>query len=341
MARLTAISGLGRKAAAVFLLEIEGRRLLLDLGDGLETGERPDLSRAGIIDAVLLSHGHVDHVGGLDRLDEIGNPPVFASAETLAHLPDGFRPADARVLCERGQTDVLGLTVTTGRAGHAPGGIWMRFETPRGGFLYTGDFSTEGPLLACDAFPATTTVLADASYGDRDAALADQIGLLAREARRGAVLPCPSNGRGAEMVTALSALGLRVHACERVAEETERLTGTAPPVADAQSARPDQVIVASGSNAENGLPAALCARDGFRFIFSSHVPKTSPAHAMIGEARARWMGWNVHPRLCDVIALAENTQAERVLPAFVDLATAPRLVAALGDRLVRESEVDV
>ena len=341
MARLTAISGLGRKSAAVFLLEIEGRRLLLDLGDGLEKGERPDLAGAGRIDAVLLSHGHVDHVGALDRLDEIGMPAVFASEETLARLPAGFRPPDSRRLAERGQTDVLGLTVTTGRAGHAPGGIWIRFDTERGGFLYTGDFSMEGPLLACDPFPKTATVLADASYGDRDAALTDQIGLLAHAARGGAVLPCPSNGRGAEMVTALSRLGLAVHACERVAEETERLTGKAPPAANAETARPDQVIVASGSNAENGLPAALCIREDFRFIFSSHVPKTSPAHAMIAEGRALWMGWNVHPRLRDVIALAQDTQAERILPAFVDLATAPRLVAALGDRLVRESEADV
>ncbi|WP_375796897.1 MBL fold metallo-hydrolase [Alloyangia mangrovi] len=40
------------------------------MGGGLEVGERPDLSQAGRIDAVLLSHAHVDHVGALDRLAE-------------------------------------------------------------------------------------------------------------------------------------------------------------------------------------------------------------------------------------------------------------------------------
>lgn len=337
MARLTALSGLGRKSAALFLIEIRGRRLLLDMGDGLETGERPDLSGAGRIDAVLLSHAHVDHAGGLDRLDEIGNPPVFASAETLRQLGRG----EAHTLPEQGDAVVMGVPLRTGRAGHAPGGIWMRFDTGAGGVLYTGDFSTEAPLLTCDPFPPTATVLADASYGDREDGLCDQIAAIAWFARGGAVLPCPADGRGPDMVAALSAMGLDVAACAIVAAETRRLTGSAPRVVTATTARPGDVIVAAGPNAEHGLPAALRARQGFRFAFSGHVPRTSPAHAMIAEGRAVWMGWNVHPRLPDLVTLADTTQALRVLPAFLDLATAPRLAVALGPRLCRDTTLEV
>lgn len=341
MARLTAISGMGRKSAAVFLLEIGGRRLLLDFGAGLEVGERVDLSRVGKVDAILLSHAHVDHAGALDRLAEVGMPPVYASARTLAQVPEHVRPARCEVLCEAGRGEVAGVPVTTGRAGHAPGGIWMHFETERGGFLYTGDFSTEGPLLACDRFPRATSLLADASYGDRDEPLGEQIAALARAAEAGAVLPCPSSGRGPEMVEALRQAGLTVHACARIAAETAELGRPAPAVVDAATARPDQVIVATGSNAEEGLPAALREKGGFRFIFSSHVPRTSPAHAMIGAGRARWMGWNVHPRLSDLMASIEVTGARQVLPAFLDLAGAPRLVSKLGDRLIRNPQVEV
>lgn len=63
MARVTAISGLGHKSAAVFLLHDQGRRILLDLGEGINAGEHPDLSRVGNVDAVILSHSHVDHAG--------------------------------------------------------------------------------------------------------------------------------------------------------------------------------------------------------------------------------------------------------------------------------------
>ncbi|NDW00473.1 MBL fold metallo-hydrolase [Salipiger sp. PrR002] len=341
MARLTVLSGMGRKSAAAFLLQTEGRRLLLDMGGGLEVGEHLDLSRAGRVDAVLLSHAHVDHVGALDRLAEIGSPPVFATAETLRQLPAGLRPAWVEPLPERGTADVLGLRLDTGRSGHAPGGIWMRVPTLRGGFLYTGDFSTEAALLRCDPFPRSATVLADASYGDREESLAAQIETLAEAARGGAVLPCPADGRGPDMVAALTAAGLEVQACAQIAAETERLTGSRPPVATAETAQEGHIIVADGPNAEHGLPGDLRMQPGFRFVFSGHIPRSSPAHAMIAEGRARWMGWNVHPRLCDLIELAAKTRAERVLPAFIDLATAPRLTAALGPRLRHCTSLEV
>lgn len=329
MARLTAISGLGRKAAAIFLLETRGRRVLLDLGAGLERDERPDLSAVGMVDAVILSHAHVDHAGALDRLPEIGGPSVHASAETLRQL--GLPVRDA--LPENGVAQVAGLTVGTGRAGHAPGGIWIHFpDVGAGGFLYTGDFSLEARLLRFDPFPQAATVLADASYGDRDEPLRAQVTALARLARGGAVLPCPTHGRGPDMVAALAGQGLWVHACARIAAECARM-GLGVPVVDADTARPDQAIVAAGPNAEEGLPAALLHRPGFRFVFSSHVPLTSPAHAALAEGRARWMGWNVHPRLSDLIALRAATGADRIIPAFIDLAQAPRLVAALGPAL--------
>ena len=338
MARLTALSGLGGKSAAVFLLQIGGRRLLLDLGDGLEQGDRPDLSRAGRVDAVLLSHAHIDHAGGLDRLAELGRPEIHASAATLDQLPQ--RPQHCHVLPECGAAQVLGVPLCTGRAGHAPGGIWMRFGTPQGGFLYTGDFSTEAALLPCDPFPPAATVLADASYGDRDTGLPAQIAALAQAARGGAVLPCPADGRGPDMIAALARAGLSVQACPRIAAEARRL-GLDPQVTDAARATPQQVIVAAGANAEDGLPAELLARGGFRFIFSSHVPRTSPAATLLAEGRAQWMGWNVHPRLCDLVALAQATRARRLLPAFVDPATAPRLAAALADRLCLAADLEI
>ncbi|MBL3569515.1 MBL fold metallo-hydrolase [Rhodovulum visakhapatnamense] len=171
MARLTAISGLGRKSAAIFLIEMSGRRVLFDLGDGLEPGDRPDLTGIGRVDAVVLSHAHEDHAGALDRLDEVGDPPVLATARTLGFLPERLRAGRARVLPERGRVDLMGLDLTLGRAGHAPGGVWLHVATPAGGLLYTGDICPEAPRLPVDPLPEAATLVLDASYGDREGRL--------------------------------------------------------------------------------------------------------------------------------------------------------------------------
>ena len=55
--RLTALSGLGVKGPACFLLEAEGRRLLLDLGRGPDGDALPDLAGVGRVDAIRKQDG--------------------------------------------------------------------------------------------------------------------------------------------------------------------------------------------------------------------------------------------------------------------------------------------
>ena len=94
----------------------------------------------------------------------------------LCHRDRRARPAEAnaaRPLPIGGTTDVLGIAITTGRNGHAPGGVWLHFGVD-GGFLYTGDYSTESMLYAYDPpGKAAATVLIDCSYADYQKPLAE------------------------------------------------------------------------------------------------------------------------------------------------------------------------
>lgn len=223
MARLTCVSGVGGKLPAAFLLETAGARLLFDLGQGPEPGVLPDVSGLGPVDAILLTHAHEDHCGGLALASRLGNPPVHATATTFrlieAEYGTDFIPPDRRhILPECGTLSLHGVRLTLGRAGHAPGGIWIHADLD-GGLLYTGDWSRESRLLPFDTPPRARFLVTDASYGDRDEPLDKQIERIAREADGGAVLPVPSGGRGPEVALALAARGLAPRPCPRIAAE--------------------------------------------------------------------------------------------------------------------------
>ncbi|MGB8650058.1 MAG: MBL fold metallo-hydrolase [Mycobacteriales bacterium] len=81
----------GTVTGSRFLLDAGGRRLLVDCG--LYQGERelrqrnrePFPFEPDVLDAVLLTHAHLDHCGAVPRLVREGfRGPVYATADTLA-----------------------------------------------------------------------------------------------------------------------------------------------------------------------------------------------------------------------------------------------------------------
>jgi Cft2 family RNA processing exonuclease len=344
---LRLISGVGKKGPACFLIETEGRRLLLDLGEGPPPGYLPDVEMLGRLDAVVLSHGHKDHVGGLALLAKIGTPPVYATEIVARGLPDGVT---TRELPVGGKTDVLGIAVTTGRNGHAPGGIWLHFAAG-GGFLYTGDYSTESILYAYDppSLPAATALI-DCSYGDYPTPLADCRAKLAAFVDGGPLLlPAPPNGRGPEIALELMRRGIseihvddatqkalwrlgdvdRISLRDGVGDEIEHLAATVKPIDGARG-----VMIAGSADGVSGASEKLLAEWEFApepsILLTGYVNPTTPAERLAKSGRARTMRWNVHPRLSDTVALVNAVKAKTVIPAFCDRAQLAALAAALA-----------
>lgn len=356
MAVLTAYSGLDGKNPAAFLLEIAERRILLDLGEGPEPGVRPDLAGIGRVDAVFLSHGHIDHVGAIDLWPELGCPPVYATAPTFAAIPVLGRslPAVAQNLLPlQGPARILDLPVTLGRSGHAIGGVWLH-AAHDGGVLYMGDFSRESRILPFDPPPPAALVVTDLSYGDRDQPLAEQVAHLAGLARAGSVFPVPVKGRGAELVLRLRQSGLPAMPCpvvwsemaalaeddsgaispETAAEIRDCLAGLRAVRSVAQCDGSEIIVIADPETGPEGTGSLMedfaTSGLGWRFVYTGHVARHSRAEALIALGRGAWAGWNVHPRASDQIWLARQTQARQLVPAFGRLAEAPCLQKALA-----------
>jgi ribonuclease J len=87
--RILPLGGLGEIGKNMTAVECDGRIVIVDTGLMFPTAEMlgidlvlPDFStlreRAGDIEAIVLTHGHEDHVGALPYvLREIGVPPVI------------------------------------------------------------------------------------------------------------------------------------------------------------------------------------------------------------------------------------------------------------------------
>ena len=329
--RISAISGLGGKGPACFLVETGETRLLLDLGEGPDPGARPNLAGIGRVDAVLLSHSHRDHAGALDLLPQIGDPPVYASAIVAARLQ---RP-DMRILPLAGTSALLGVPILTGRNGHAPGGIWIHVGLGRG-FLYMGDHSTQSAVYAFDPPPPAKTIVLDASYGDADISLESQIAELDAILDAGAaLLPVPADGRGPEIALHLGRRGgvdLRLDDAMRASlhrmAESERAclhAGVAEElaaIADSAGAIDGKrgVMLATPADASRGEAGRLIAewRDAAEpaIIFTGYLPSETAAGRLVAQGRARLMRWNVHPPLSDNVKLMRSVSATSVIPAF-------------------------
>jgi Cft2 family RNA processing exonuclease len=296
----------------------------------------------GRVDALLLSHSHKDHIGGLSLLPKVGNPPIFATEITAKRLPAGTK---VNPLPMKGRGDVLGIPVDTGRNGHAPGGIWMRFHAGTG-LLYTGDYSTESALYAFDPLPKSRTVVLDCSYGEDDTPLAERLKILAPHLTDDVLLPAPADGRGPDIALHLYRAGKTIrfddttHAAVRdligpardyvrdgVDADLAKLADAALPPGEASGA-----TFSTPADGSGGATAKLFEQWENKpqpaIVFTGYIPPGTPADRLVKQGRGKFLRWNVHPRLSDNVTQLRATGAATVIPAFCDSKLLPALQAA-------------
>ncbi len=201
--KVTFLGGTDEIGASALLLECGGRRLLVDCGIRLGgKNPLPDLdliTEAGGIDAVLVTHGHLDHIGALPVVHrQFPHVPIYATAPTVALAAIMLRDAAKLMSQEETREEEIplystktvdslinamrpvqpgmpeeiapGVTATWFLCGHIIGAASIGIESPEGRVLISGDVAWSDQLsvsgMQLPPFRPDHLIL-ESTYGDR------------------------------------------------------------------------------------------------------------------------------------------------------------------------------
>jgi ribonuclease J len=220
--RVLFLGGLGEIGRNMLAFEARGRILVIDCGLSFPNEEMlgvdlvlPDFSyvaeRAQACEAVLLTHGHEDHVGALSWFLRDVPVPVYGTPLTLGlarrRLDEAGVDADMRAISAPGQLSIGPFECTFLAVSHSiPDAIAVCLDTPAGRVLYTSDFKLdETPIdgrttdlqgFATAGAGGVDLMLSDSTNAERDgrtpseAIVGDTLRRIFRTAGRRIIVAC-------------------------------------------------------------------------------------------------------------------------------------------------------
>ena len=186
--------GASREVGRSAILLESGKRILMDYGVKLGEHSSYPMPVQGFVDALILSHAHLDHSGYSPAIYRDINPPCFATPPTMA-LSSLLLNDSLKVARLRGEEEPFSsflikklerafiplgygkpfplmkdLSITLFDAGHIPGASIVQIYAERKRFVYTGDFKIQATRLHSGAEPMekVDVLVIESTYSDRE-----------------------------------------------------------------------------------------------------------------------------------------------------------------------------
>ncbi|MCC7208702.1 MAG: ribonuclease J [Anaerolineae bacterium] len=220
--RIIPLGGLGEIGKNMTVLEYGRNMIVIDCGVMFPEGDMPGIDlvlpqfdyvvqNQDRLRGIVLTHGHMDHIGGLPYLMRRLRAPIYGTALTIgmvrrqleeAHV---LQQADLHIIDERETLSLGAFSVHAFPVAHSiPGSVGLVIDTPVGSIVHTGDYKLDetpagGRITDLDALRALTpngvlALLADSTNADRpgrtptEKLVADELDRLFDEAKGGRII---------------------------------------------------------------------------------------------------------------------------------------------------------
>lgn len=181
MLKVIPLGGLGEIGLNMMVIECDASLLVVDAGLMFPDVYMPGVDRVipdvnylrenrEKIEAVILTHGHEDHIGAMPFFLKEFSPPVFATAFTLRLLKEKLKehtfsqPPDLKQIVPGDRTDIGPFKVEYIRVNHSiVDGVGLAIQSPEGLIIHSGDFRID----ATPVYSRPTDLNRFAHYGDQ------------------------------------------------------------------------------------------------------------------------------------------------------------------------------
>ena len=152
------LGGIGEIGKNMFVIRYEDEIIVIDCGMAFPTDEMfgidaviPDknylLENKDKVMAILLTHGHEDHIGGLPYVLQQIDVPVYGTKLTLGLVEVKLREhnmlsdSNLQVICPEDRLTIGSFKIEFFRTNHSiPDSVGIALKTPAGTVVFTGDF---------------------------------------------------------------------------------------------------------------------------------------------------------------------------------------------------------